>query len=177
MILKNLFHRKMRSLLTLVGISIGIAAIVALGAMGAGMEAGYRAMLSGSQADLVLSQADSYDITLSAIDERVGQELLAMPEVKDVAGMLMGNVSSEGGARYFFVFGYEPQEFGIERFKIVEGEGLRARHSRGRPLLLGKLAADSLDKEVGDTLKLTGGTFRIVGVYETGDAFEEGGGR
>jgi hypothetical protein len=53
MIFKNLFRRKGRTILTLLGISIGVAAIVALGAMAEGLRAGYTAMASGSQADLV----------------------------------------------------------------------------------------------------------------------------
>jgi ABC-type antimicrobial peptide transport system permease subunit len=48
MIWKNLFRRKGRTLLTLVGIAIGVAAIIALGAMAAGMRAGYDAMATGS---------------------------------------------------------------------------------------------------------------------------------
>jgi ABC-type antimicrobial peptide transport system permease subunit len=44
MVLKNLFRRKGRTLLTLVGIAIGVAAIIALGAMAEGMRAGYTSM-------------------------------------------------------------------------------------------------------------------------------------
>lgn len=174
MVFANLFRRKGRTILTLTGIAIGVAAMVALGALGAGLAAGYQAVAGGSQADLVLSQADTLDPTMSAVEERVGDELRAMPEVRQVAGMILGNVSVRG-AKYFFVFGYDPDEFAIEHFRVRRGEGLTVRGVRGRPLLLGKLAAETLDVDVGDTLRLTGGTFRVVGVYETGDAFEEGG--
>jgi ABC-type antimicrobial peptide transport system permease subunit len=175
MVFKNLFRRKGRTILTLVGIAIGVAAMVALGALGAGMAAGYQAMAGGSQADLVLSQADAWDPTMSVVEEHVGDELRAMPEVRQVAGMLMGNVSAQGGAKCFFIFGHDPDGFVIQHFRVVRGEGLAARGVRGRPLLLGKLAAETLDLDVGDAFQLTGGTFRVVGVYETGDAFEEGG--
>ncbi|TFH37861.1 MAG: ABC transporter permease, partial [Anaerolineales bacterium] len=56
MILKNILRRKGRTFLTVLGISVGIAAIVGLGALAEGFEAGYTSMLSGSSADLVLSQ-------------------------------------------------------------------------------------------------------------------------
>jgi ABC-type antimicrobial peptide transport system permease subunit len=175
MFLANLFRRKGRSILTLVGIAIGVAAMVALGALGAGLAAGYQAVASGSQADLVLSQPDIYDLTMSAVEQHIGDELRAMPEVRQVVGTLMGNVSAQGGANYFFVFGHDPQGFAIRHFRVVRGEGLTARGVRGRPLLLGKRAADALELDVGDAFRLTAGTFRVVGVYETGDAFEEGG--
>jgi len=62
MILKNLFRRKARTLLTLLGIAIGVAAMVALGAVGRGLKTGFAAVTQGSQADLVLSQAESMSV-------------------------------------------------------------------------------------------------------------------
>jgi ABC-type antimicrobial peptide transport system permease subunit len=175
MILKNLFRRKGRTLLTLVGIAIGVAAIIALGAMAEGMRAGYTSMARGSQADLVLSQAEAMDVTLSGIEESVADLLEGWPEVVEVDGMLMGNVQTEGSV-FFYIFGYDPEGFAIDHFRVVEGQALsESRRVRGKPLLLGKAAADSLNKGVGDTLRITGGAFRIVGIYETGDAFEESG--
>jgi ABC-type lipoprotein release transport system permease subunit len=175
MILKNLFRRKGRTLLTLIGIAIGVSAIIALGAMAAGMRAGYTAMAQGSESDLVLTQASAMDITMGGVEEAVGEQLLGWPEVDDVDGALMGNVQTEDSP-YFFIFGYDPEGFAITHFRVVEGQTLTgARRVRGKPLLLGKGAADSLDKQVGDSLRITGGTFRIVGIYETGDGFEEGG--
>ncbi len=175
MIFKNLFRRKGRTILTLVGISIGVASIVALGAMAEGMRAGYSAVTEGSQADLVLFPKNAMDITLGGVEETVAEQVLAWPEVADVDGMLMGNVQAED-APYFFIFGYDPQGFAIAHFRIVEGQGLTEAHNvRGRPLILGQSAAQSMGKSVGDMFRVTGGTFRIVGIYETGDAFEEGG--
>jgi ABC-type antimicrobial peptide transport system permease subunit len=175
MIWKSLFRRKGRTFLTLAGIAIGVAAIVALGAMAAGMRAGYTSMAQGSQADLVLSQASAMDITMGGVEESVGEQLLGLPEVADLDGMLMGNVQAEDSP-YFFVFGYDPKGFAITHFRVVEGQTLAEAHRvRGKPLLLGKNAAESMDKAVGDTLRITGGTFRIVGIYETGDGLEDGG--
>jgi putative ABC transport system permease protein len=171
MILKNLLGRKTRSLLTIVGIGIGIAAMVALGAIANGLEEGYTAMLTGSQGDLAVTQADAADISTAAVDEKVGQQLEALPEVADVTGMLQSIVTAEG-ARYFMLFGYDPQGFAIEHFKIVEGEGL----SDSKQVIIGKIAAENFKKGVGDSLKLFGSAFRIVGIYETGNGLEEGGG-
>ncbi|MDY7041646.1 MAG: FtsX-like permease family protein [Chloroflexota bacterium] len=175
MILKNLFRRKGRTILTLLGISIGVAAIVALGAVAQGMRAGFTAMARGSQADLVLTQANTYSVLISSVDQAVADQLRAWPEVGGVDGVLFSNVQAEE-SRYFFIFGYEPEGFSIAHFRIVEGEGLaEARGVRGKPLILGRQAAENMDKQVGETLHITGGVFRIVGIYETGEAFEDGG--
>ncbi len=175
MIWKNLFRRKGRTLLTLFGIAIGVAAIIALGAMAAGMRAGYDAMATGSDADLVLTQESAMDITMGGLEESVGEQLLGWPEVVEVDGALVGNVQAEDSP-YFYIYGYDPEGFAIAHFRIVEGQALdEARRVRGKPILLGRSAADSMEKGVGDTLRITGGAFRIVGIYETGSAFEDGG--
>jgi len=49
-------------LITVLGISIGVMAIISLGALADGLQAGYNSMLSGSRADLVLGQPDAMDI-------------------------------------------------------------------------------------------------------------------
>lgn len=173
MIFKNLFRRKGRTFLTLISIAIGVAAIIALGAMAEGMRAGYTSMARGSQADLVLTQSEAMDVTMSGIEDAVGEQLESWPEVAKVDGMLMGNVQTEDSP-FFYIFGYDPEGFAIEHFRVVEGQMLdEVRRVRGKPMLLGKSAAENMGKEVGDTLHITGGTFRIVGIYETGDAFEE----
>lgn len=177
MIWKNLLRRKGRTGLTVLGISLGVSAIIALGTMAQGLEEGYGSMLGGSQADLVLSQPDAIDITYSSLDEGYVDLMQAMPEVAEASGMLQTFLPAEN-APYFFVFGYEPDSFVISRFNIIRGVGLddlAASRSRGRPALLGSTATEVLDRDVGDTVRLGDTVFRVVGVYETGDAFEDSG--
>lgn len=177
MTLKNLFRRKIRTLLTIAAISIGVAAIVTLGALAEGLEIGYSSMLQGSNADLILSQPDTFDISYSSIDESIGSELAAAPEVSEVSGMIQGFTQVESEP-FFFVFGYPEDSFILGRFQIIEGVGLNSREAkkaRPDPILLGSTAADVLDKNVGDTLRITGSVYRIIGIYETGEAFEDGG--
>lgn len=177
MILKNLFRRKIRTLLTVLGISMGVAAIIALGAMSSGLKTGYNSILQGSRADLVLSQPNTFDISYSTVDEKIGEQLSAMPEVAEVSGMVQGIVQSEN-APYFFIFGYPADSFSLQRFQIIRGMGLSDRmvaRQHGKPVLIGSAAAESLKKDVGDTLRLTGSAYRVVGIYQTGDAFEDSG--
>ncbi|MGD2144463.1 MAG: ABC transporter permease [Anaerolineae bacterium] len=175
MILKNLFRRKGRTFLTLVGIAIGVAAIVALGAVAGGMKAGFTAMTRGSEADLVLTKADALSALLSSIDQRVADELRAWREVTTVDGVLFGNTVTENGS-YLFFFGHNPEGFAVKHFRVVEGQSLADAHDvRGEPLILGRRAADNLKKDVGDTFHVSGSAFRIVGIYETGSGFEDSG--
>jgi putative ABC transport system permease protein len=173
MILRNLLRRRTRTILTLVGVSLGVAAIVSLVAVADGLIGGYAALWSGGEADLTVAQAEALDPSTSILDESLGQELLKVAGVKAVAGMIYNEVTTDQ-IPYLLVFGHEPEGFAIGHFKIVEGEGLssRSRHE----IVIGKLASDTLNRGVGDSIRMYDSAYRIVGIYETGQALEEGGG-
>ena len=174
-IFKNLFRRKTRTLLTVLGIAVGVSMIVALGAIGEGMRSGYASMFGGSGADLTLMQKGSYDVTMSGVDEQAISDIAAVPGVKAATGMIVGNISAPGVA-YFFVFGYDLDGFAFEKFRLVEGRALgQARRTAGnvREIMLGKQAAEVMKLKVGDLIRLTGGTFKVVGIFSSGDGFED----
>src|SRR5512135_3417364 len=107
MIFKNLWRRKTRTLLTLIGISIGVAAVVALGGLAEGFINSYSTILTSSGADVIITQSDAADILFSAVDEGVGPQVAAMPGIKGISGVLMGMVSTPD-VPYFIVFGLDP---------------------------------------------------------------------
>ena len=175
MILKNLLGRKTRTALTVFGIAVGVAAVIALGALADGFIQGYGAMSGGSGADLLVVQDDALDIMFSTVDQNVGQTLAGFRDVEALSEMVYTFAATDG-APYFIVYGYNPDGFAIQHFKIVDGEPLshKAGGRSGKPLLLGRAAADDLDKRVGDTFRLYESVYRIVGIYETGEPFEDG---
>jgi len=76
MILRNLLRRKTRTLLTTFGIAVGVAAVVALGALAEGFIEGYSAISGGSGADLLVVQDEALDVVFSAVDESVKPALV-----------------------------------------------------------------------------------------------------
>jgi ABC-type antimicrobial peptide transport system permease subunit len=177
MIFKNLIRRKGRTLLTIIGISVGVSAIIILGAMAEGLDSGYNNMITGSNADLVLSQPNTLDISLSTVQEEVGDQLLTMSEVEEISGMIQGIVKADDNP-YFFIFGYPIDSFILDRFQIVQGFSLDSREAqdvRGIPIIIGTSASEAINKGLGDSVRLSATVFRIVGIYETGSAFEDAG--
>lgn len=173
MILKSLLRRRTRTLLTIIGIAIGVAVVVALGAMVDGFVAQFSDIGRKSGADLTAMQAKAADITFSSINEDLGRRIAAVPGVKAVAGVHLGMISTPA-TPYFIYFGLDPRAFGIAHFKISEGRAITPASQR--ELMLGRTAAKMLKKKLGDTVKIFDGSFRIVGIYETGVSFEDGGG-
>jgi hypothetical protein len=134
-------------------------------------------MLGGSKADLVISQPNSFDISYSSVDAGLIEALRASPEVAAASGMIQGFVQAED-IPYFFVFGYPEDSFLLKRFHLVEGAGFdspAAHVAHGTPILLGSAATETLDRRLGDTLVLNDHVYRVIGIYETGDAFEDSG--
>ena len=80
--LKNLLRRKIRTLLTILGIAVGVAAVVVLTAFGEGMARGFGAVGSTGDADLLVSQKDALMILLGAIDQPVGDEIAGLKGVE-----------------------------------------------------------------------------------------------
>ncbi len=168
MIFRNLLRRKTRTLLTVIGIGIGVAAVVALGAMAEGFINAYTTVLSSSGADVIVTQSDAADIILSAVDDTVAPQLAVIPGVKQVSGVIVSMVTTPQ-VPYFMIYGLEPNTFGMAHYQVVQGQPIR----RERQTLVGKIAAENFNKTVGDTFKILDVSFRIVGIYETGQSVEE----
>jgi ABC-type antimicrobial peptide transport system permease subunit len=172
MTLKNLFRRKTRTVLTLVGIGIGVGAVVAMGGILEGFTGQITGLAAGNNAHLMAIEAGVSDTGYSAIDERIGARIAAHPEVAHVSGIVFWGLTNVEGASIFVLFGYHPQEAGIRHFKVMEGQPLTAN----RQMLLGRAAAEAMGRGVGDTILLGDSAFRVVGIFETGTGWEEMGG-
>ncbi|MCL4393368.1 MAG: ABC transporter permease, partial [Chloroflexi bacterium] len=170
MILKNLLRRRARTLITLCGIAIGVAALVALGGFAEGYLNSFSTILTSSGADVIVTQSDASDILFSSVDALQGSQLAAIPGVKAISGALFG-LGSTPDTPFFVVLGLDPKEFAIRHFEIVEGQPLGGAHQ----MLLGRAAQRNLNKKLGDNYRIRESSFRIVGVYETGSGFEENG--
>ncbi|MHB1133698.1 MAG: ABC transporter permease [Chloroflexota bacterium] len=170
MVFKNLWRRKTRTLLTMLGIAVGVAAVVALSAFGEGMANGFEKMFSSTGADLTVSQKDAIMTFLSALDEEAGAEIEQVPGVKEVTGTVIGVIQMPE-APYFIVKGEDPRGSLIARYRLLEGQALSSK----KQILLGRLAAQNFKKAVGETFKINEVAYRVVGIYETGVAMEDGG--
>nr|BAL60017.1 hypothetical conserved protein [Candidatus Acetothermum autotrophicum] len=172
LILKNLWRQKVRSLLAVAGISLGIATIITLGAIANGMEQNLIATLRSGKADFSIGQAHAPMIVLSSVPEARLYEIARWPEIKQAVGALVTFASFPGNP-YFLTMGIEPEAFELGGVTILEGRAF-AKHAEDE-VLLGKIAANTLQIKPGDTLEIDLKRFRVVGIYETGNLLEDGG--
>jgi ABC-type antimicrobial peptide transport system permease subunit len=170
MILHNLWRRLTRSFLTVLGIAVGVASVVALGAMANGMADNYGNAL-GLNNDLLITQKNAYDVVFSNLDETLGARIETMSDVHNVDPGVFAWIAFDE-APYFLIFGYPAGSVAMEHYRIVEGKPVT---SPGQ-IAIGRRGADALKKGVDDSLRINGVPYRIVGIYETGQGMEESGG-
>jgi ABC-type lipoprotein release transport system permease subunit len=168
--LRNLFRQPTRTLLTLAGIGIAIMAMVSLGGLAEGLVESMTAMAVGGGIHLAGMEAGA-SADLSTIEQAVVRRIADIPGVESAEGFLTG-YTSVGDLPFFVVFGYQPQGRAIREFTIVEGAPLTAN----RQIILGRVAAENLEVELGESVRLFDASFRVVGIYETGVPFQDGGG-
>lgn len=170
MILHNLWRRFTRSILTILGIAVGVASVVSLGAMANGMADNYGNAI-GISNDLVVTQKDAYDVVFSSLDEAFAQRMEAIADVSNVDPGVFSWIAFEE-TPYFLIYGYPPGSVAMDHYRIVEGKPVTGPGQ----IAIGRRGADALKRGVEDTLRINGVPYRIVGIYETGQGMEESGG-
>lgn len=172
LIVKNPFRNKTRTALAVVGIAIGIATIVALGIITDGLKASTEETLKAGGSDFTIVEANVSDMFFSKIDENYIGKTKNVTGVDDAVGVLTA-VQPVGGNPYFVIIGMEPDKLSLSGLKITSG----AQFSGGdaKEVILGKVAAEKLNKTVGDTVTLGKEDYKVTGIFETGDLQQDGG--
>jgi putative ABC transport system permease protein len=170
LVLRNLFRQRVRTLLTVLGISIGITTVVALGSITAGLKSTMGELVTTGGADFMVAQAGASDLSFSAVGERDVRAIAARPDVARATGMLL-EIADVGSNPYFMVFGYAPADLPGEGLELVSGRLTAAPDE----VILGDDAAVALNATTGDRVILERRGFTVVGVYRSGDKLRDGG--
>jgi putative ABC transport system permease protein len=114
-------------------------------------------------ADFGLFQSDVSDFSRSLLPESLAPKVADEPGVAAVARL---KLVASTGSNSFFVFGLDPDEFVWHRLVILDGHAPGAGEA---------LVGDRQGLHVGQTLRIQGRSFRISGIYHSGDSFEDRG--
>ena len=185
--LESLSGNKMRSGLTVLGIVIGVAAVIAMLAVGKGAEASITGSISGIGTNLLFVFRGDPDDTirnpkpLTLGDAAALRDQFAAPSIEAVAPALQGNgtVSFGGEQTAPQIFGVTPDYFQVRNMELAEGEFITEEHMLGRAsvVILGPETAEALfghaDGVTGETVRIEGQPFRVIGVLQSkgGGAF------
>jgi putative ABC transport system permease protein len=164
---KNLWRRRLRTLLTLAGIGMAMGAFVCLVGFSRAFEQAWRQMYANSGTDIAVVAETFLNTT---IDQSVGAKLQTLPVIADAAPMTLNFMSLSADVNAI-AYGWKADSFEFSAISMTAGRRFR----NGQPeIILGELLADGLKKHVGDSLEIQGATFNVVGVFHGGSALEAG---
>jgi putative ABC transport system permease protein len=167
---RGLLRRPVRTGLTLVGIAIGIAAVVALVGLSRGFESSWSKGMKSRGTDIVVNTMGS-SLTPKPFDAAVRDRIVALPGIAATCTLLVELMSIES-SEMMIVSAREWGGFAWENLKVVEGR-LPASGTE-RAVVLGANAAEMLKKEVGDTLQIETEELAVVGIVDGGAVVENG---
>ena len=178
--LQSLSSNKMRSALTILGIVIGVAAVIAMVSVGRGAQNTITDSIQGIGTNLLFvirggaeDVRNPKQITLG--DAEAIADPFQAPSVAAVAPMLQGNaeISYGGESTTTSLMGVTPDYAYVRNYQVTEGEFINEEHMLGQAsvVLLGPDVAETLfgrtEGLIGETVRIEGLPFRVIGVLES----------
>ncbi|MFA6461251.1 MAG: ABC transporter permease [Candidatus Woesearchaeota archaeon] len=178
---KELRRRKLRSWLTLIGVFIGIAAIISLISLGQGLQNAITSQLSSLGTDklMIMAKGSSIGSASSAAVKLTDQDVKVVrrtPGIKAVTGVIYttGRIEINNVVRYNFVEGIPTvQEEGdlfnsMQGYKLLSGRGLQSGDKYKVVLGYEYTNPDQFGRvvNVGEKILIKDESFKVVGIYK-----------
>jgi putative ABC transport system permease protein len=168
-IVRNVFRRKTRAFLTIFGITIGVLALVVMGAMAEKLQLLVDGGLTYYGDKVMVADAggaNGFGAPLSIAKVREIEKVPGVAKASANLGMLIDKDQAASVGVPPMIMGTDFRSDGLETFKIdyVEGRALRAG-DEGK-VTLGSDLARKLKAGVGETVTLRGEKFVVVGVAD-----------
>jgi putative ABC transport system permease protein len=172
-IIKNPFRRKNSAILAIVGICIGIIVIVALGGITDGLVSTFEDTIHAGGADFSISGKESGNSAYgtNTIDANWTDKIANVSGVSEAFPIYV-ILTSVGDDFMNTLIGIDPNGTALADISITDGRMFKNNASE---VILGKIYADDNNLSVGDTLRVNGEDFDVVGIFETGDTNTAGG--
>lgn len=181
MSLRNISRRRRRTLLTVIGIFIGITAVVSLVSMGLGLQSSIQKefeSIGGNK--LFISSGGNFFNAGSSSSGLTDQDKIAIQSVKgvtDVSGVLMmtGSVKYQDQTAYLPVMGMPADKPGLvmDSWSLEITKGRMIRSTDRTNVVIGSRLADSIFDDspgIRSNIEVRGKKYRVVGVFKpTGD--------
>ena len=178
--LQSLYSNKLRSILTILGIVIGVGAVIAMLAVGTGAQDTITGSISGIGSNLLFVTRGNTSVTLTRIEPLTSDDAEALldqfqaPSIAAVAPVVNATltVSGPGESIRTTVYGVTPAYEQVRNYSVTEGTFINEEHLLGRSsvALLGPDTAEKMfgrrDGLVGETIRIEGQPFRVIGVLE-----------
>jgi putative ABC transport system permease protein len=169
--LKNLQQRKTRTLLTVAGLAMAVAAITALWNFSWGYAASASNYYATRDVDIVVVRAGVSNRLTSSLHNDLAKRLALLPGIESIEGSLTDMVSLGRESLIGIPLrGLAPDGFALSQLPIERGHALQAVE-RGK-VLLGASIAESLNKKEGQPIEIEGTQFHVAGIFRPSNPFD-----
>src|SRR3990167_4838965 len=170
-IVKNLWRHRIRTILTVLGISISISMVVAFGFINEGINNIFGDFISNKgKTDFSVLKAGAADLILSYLSEEQVDQIRQTEGVEQAVPYIMA-FTKQGDNPFFFVGGLEAETISLAGYTIIEGRIFFDKNE----VLVGKVAAVKDEVKVGGEFELNGELYKVSGIYESGISFQDSG--
>lgn len=170
LIFKNILRHRIRTILTILGISIGIATIIVFGLISSGLEDAIGGILRPGKADFTVVKAGSADIVLSFLDADKVEKIRNIEGVEEIIPFVF-TITPVGSNPYFIVGGLDVDQLDMFGLKVIEGSA----YSNNDEVIIGKIVARNKNLGVGDRIELNKKNYKITGIFESGISYYDSG--
>ncbi len=176
--IESLSANKVRSALTMLGIIIGVASVIAMMSIGAGAQNSITNQINSIGTNLLYVMAYTRDITapkpLTLGDAQAIANSKLAPSISRVAPVInqQVTVAAPGESETTSLTGVTPEYFKVQTADIAEGQMITRFHLENSQsvVLLGSETAENLFGRaaglVGKTVRIDGQVFTVIGVLE-----------
>jgi putative ABC transport system permease protein len=169
-VVRGLLRRPVRTGLTLVGISIGIAAVVTLVGLSRGFEKSWETGMKARGTDVVVSNMGT-GLAPKPFDEAVRDRLSSLPQIAATCALFVDLTSIEDSSM-MIVSAREWDGFSWKSLKLVSGR--MPKDAKESAVVLGQTAAEVLKKKIGDLIQIEAAELTVVGIVDGGALVENG---
>jgi putative ABC transport system permease protein len=167
-LVKDIFRKKLRAILTILGISVGVCVCIIMLGIGESIKHSFKDVYGKRQIDIVIEENEQLSILLSRINANVSHKLKAMPQVEDAGSILLYIHKMKKAA--VPVFGWESGPFLFEGVELTQG---RLPATSKKEAMVGDALMRTLAKQQLKQIKIKGQVFDIVGVFKSSSPFEQ----
>ena len=167
-LVKDIFRKKLRVSLTILGISIGVCVCIVMLGIGESIKHSFKDVYGKRQIDIVVEEKDQLSILLSRVDSNVSQKIRTIPAVEDAGSVLLYICKLKNAA--LPVFGWEPETFLFDEVELIQG---RKPVAGKNETMVGVVLMNILNKSHETTIKIKGQVFDVVGAYKSSSPFEQ----
>ncbi|MEK7849421.1 MAG: ABC transporter permease [Candidatus Omnitrophota bacterium] len=167
-LIKDIFRKKTRALLTICGISVGVCVCIIMLGIGESIKNSFKDVYGKRQIDIIIQEKEQLSILLSRVDAGIATDIKRISSVGDATATLLYIHKLKASA--VPVFGWEPDSFLFDAVELLRG---RRPVAAKNEVMAGEALARSLDKDKETQIKIKGVTFRVVGVFKSTSPFEQ----